>query len=458
MKIKAIFLVLLLLIGAAIATNYLFSFNAQSSADEIVLFLNLIFGGSIGWLTYTGVLKPLKKINASVREIVKGDHEHVVTIDIQNEFGELSTSIDQLREELYISEQMIANVETGQFERNDAFTEQSSFRLIEAMHRMQQKLQDVATSDEQRNWATQGLAQFADILRNTYSSRQELADTIISTLVKYVKANQGGLFVVDDDNPADVHLAMAACYAYERKKYQQKRIEIGEGLIGQIYLEKDTVFLTDIPTDYVHVTSGLGKATPTCILMVPLKVNEAVEGVIELALFRELKSYEIEFVEKLAESIASAVSSAKITERTHKLLEETHLQTEALRSQEEEMRQNMEEMQTTQEEMYRMQHKAQQNEANLQAIINCTEDSITAIDRDYRIILMNDVLRHRYAHSQFKDFKEGICVLDYLGEARDTWKDYCDRALNGEKYNFMLKSIVQGEDSHRHYFLGPITD
>jgi GAF domain-containing protein len=132
-----------------------------------------------------------------------------------------------------------------------------------------------------------------------------------------------------------------------------KQIAVGEGLLGQAYLEKDTIYLTDIPAGYLQITSGLGEANPACLLIVPLKTQDSVEGVLEIASFREFEDHEIAFVEKLAESIAAAIASVRINERTQNLLQEARQQAEELRSQEEEMRQNMEELVATQEEMKR---------------------------------------------------------------------------------------------------------
>ena len=111
--------------------------------------------------------------------------------------------------------------------------------------------------------------------------------------------------------------------------------------------------MKEVPPSYINITSGLGDATPKCILIVPLTHEENVEGIIELASFNVLQEHEIQFVEKLAESLASYVASNRINMKTKDLLARFQQQSEELRAQEEEMRQNMEEMQATQEEIHR---------------------------------------------------------------------------------------------------------
>ncbi|MBN2166575.1 MAG: PAS domain S-box protein [Marinilabiliaceae bacterium] len=205
--------------------------------------------------------------------------------------------------------------------------------------------------EEQRNWVTEGLAQFGEILRGSNNNLEELSYNIINYLVTYLKINQGGFFLLNNINEeASKTFEMTACVAYDRKKFADKSINWGEGLIGRCALEKQTIYMTDVPDDYITITSGLGESTPCSILIVPLKVNDEIHGVIELASFKDFQSFEIGFVEKIAESIASTISTVKINIQTADLLRETQMQAEKMSQQEEELRQNLEEMQATQEE------------------------------------------------------------------------------------------------------------
>jgi PAS domain S-box-containing protein len=130
-------------------------------------------------------------------------------------------------------------------------------------------------------------------------------------------------------------------------------------MAGQAWQEGDIIYLTEVPQDYIKIVSGLGDANPTSVLIVPLKVNELIFGVVEIASFNTFQDYEMEFVQKIAESIASTISSVKVNARTQHLLEESQELTEQMRAQEEEMRQNMEELQATQEEMQRSQSETE---------------------------------------------------------------------------------------------------
>jgi GAF domain-containing protein len=100
----------------------------------------------------------------------------------------------------------------------------------------------------------------------------------------------------------------------------------------------------------------LGGAEPHFPIIVPVKSENKVYGILEIASFRVMEEHEIKFLERISQSIASAIASATTNLKTQRLLKETQLQTEKLRAQEEEMRQNMEELQAIQEQMERDKH------------------------------------------------------------------------------------------------------
>ncbi len=218
---------------------------------------------------------------------------------------------------------------------------------------------------EKRQWSAQGLAMFADILRAHHSDSQKMFDNIVSNLVKYIGANQGALFLIEGENE-DRSLQLVATYAYDRKKYIQKTVPVGEGVLGQAVLEKSPVYMTAVPKQYIQITSGLGDAVPRSLLVSPLLVNEEVFGVIELASFQKFEPHVQEFVGRIGESIASTISTVRVSEKTKTLLEELQQQTEEMKSQEEEMRQNMEELVATQEEMQRKEQEYLQRIAELE--------------------------------------------------------------------------------------------
>lgn len=322
----------------------------------IILFLGAIV---IALFTIRSIIKPIGKLKSVLTLMTKGvlpDRKLKVTND---EIGDMVSALNTFISGLRKTSEFSMEIGRGNFDSD--FTPLSEDDTLgNSLLDMRKNLQQAAENekirkkeDEERNWITQGLAKFGDILRQNNDNMEELSYSIISNMVKYMSANQGGMFIINDDDKDDVVLEMTAAYAYDRRKFADKTIHEGEGLVGTCYLEKKTIYMTDVPDSYLNITSGLGKANPRCILIVPLKVNEEIFGVIEIASFNKFEKYHVEFVEKVAESIASTISTVKINTRTAQLLEESKQQSRQLIQQEEEMRQNLEELQATQEESAR---------------------------------------------------------------------------------------------------------
>jgi methyl-accepting chemotaxis protein len=325
----------------------------------VAAFINLIVL-AIGYLLISKrLLNPLNTIKKTAEQIKDGDLSTGVAYNRDDEVGKVAAAINNLIDNLKNATDFIQHIGKGelnaQYKGVDTRTNVAENTLVGSLLQMRDQMITVAEAEKQRKWSTEGLAHFVGILRSNIDDNAAFTHNIISNIIEYLKANQGALFLVNDDNENDIHLELTACYAYSKRKYLHKRIEIGEGLVGQAYLEQDIIYMTEIPQDYVSIKSGLGGANPASLLIVPLKVNDKIHGIIEIASFNTFQPYEIEFIEKLGENIASTLSSVKINSKTRKLLEESQGLTEQMRAQEEEMRQNMEELEATQEEMRRTQ-------------------------------------------------------------------------------------------------------
>ena len=331
---------LFLLLAIAILAFYL-SEKYKFMQPEFALFTLL----GLSSLTYLLIRQSYQR---SFKELKKA------VLSSENEEGDevrlIIESHKQMQQSIQSATEFIRKIENGNLE--GAHIEITNDALGASLVSMKEHLTKISKQEQERFWVSEGLAKFSELLRANEGDISLLGVNVLSFLTKYIKANQGALFIVKDDE-SEEYLELVACYAYDKKKYLTKKIAKGQGLAGRAWIEQDTVYMTKVPQNYVEITSGLGQANPSCILIVPLKVNEEVFGVIELASFSLIPKHQIEFIEKLSESLASTISMVKVNERTRKLLEESQELTEQMRAQEEEMRQNMEELTATQEELQR---------------------------------------------------------------------------------------------------------
>ncbi len=313
----------------------------------------------ISIITIRSQIGPINYIKKILIQMGRGILPNEKIKERNDEIGEIAVALNSLVKGLKDISNFSIEIGKGNF--NSEFTPLSKDDILgNSLIKMREELRNAVMEeqkrkreDEQRNWATQGIAKFSEILRQNNNDLNELSNSIISNLVNYLNANQGGIFIVNQDEKEGTVLEMTGCYAYNRQKYLQKKYLPGEGLVGRCYLEGETIFLTDIPKDYIKITSGLGEDNPTCLIVVPLMHNDIVYGVVELASFSQFEPYQIEFVEKIATSIASTISVVKINIETTKLLEQSRQQTEEMAAQEEELRQNLEELRAIQEESAR---------------------------------------------------------------------------------------------------------
>ncbi len=279
--------------------------------------------------------------------------------------------------------------------------------------------------DEQRHWAAEGMALFGEILRQNNDNIEELTFQVIRNLVSYVGANQAAFYLVDDDDETDIHFRMTACYAYERRKFANKIIPWGDGLVGACALEKEKIVLKKVPDSYLSITSGLGKANPKFLMLIPLKMNDIVHGIIELASFNPFEKYQEEFIDKVSESVATTIATVKINIRTAKLLRESREQAEELALKEEQMRQNMEEFQAAQEE-------ASRQSAKFISFSNSVNHTMIRADFDVDGTLL-------YANTKFLQKLEYVSNSEVEGKHISMFINKKDRVWFDEIWNSLSK-------------------
>lgn len=338
------------------ASTYIFweSILIGLAGIAVLLYITLFFSRRY-------IVNPIKRITGILKRISIGhvDLDMLSSEDQKDEMGEMFSYLNSNINGLFKKTDFAHNIGDGNLDTQLELLSDEDL-LGKSLIHMQQSLKIAQEAekirkaeDEKRQWTNAGLAKFGEILRQNNDKLDVLSAEIVKNIVQYINANQGGLFIYNDDEVGSIHFELLATYAFNRQKFIKKQILLGEGLVGTCALEKQTIYLTEIPENYIEITSGLGEARPRCLLIVPLQIEEKVLGILEIASFTEIEQYQIDFVEKLAQSIASTLTSVRTSIRTASLLAKTQQQSEEMSAQEEEMRQNMEELQATQEEAAR---------------------------------------------------------------------------------------------------------
>ena len=326
-------------------------FFSSENFPAIIASLLVVIG--IGYFVYhyfkKEIIKRINFVRETQEKLSRGEIVRIENSSInEDEIGQIIKTLSVLADNIKEKAAFADEIAKGNLQASLQDVDEKDI-LGNSLANMRNQLKTSTEADKQRNWSAEGMAQIGILLRS-YQSSEDLYYSIISFLVKYTRANQGGIFLVNEN---DQTLELKACYAYEKRKIISKTISVDEGLLGQCFKEKGTIHLTDIPQHYITITSGLGGSNPRSILIVPLKTADAIFGVMEIASFNLFSKHEIDFIEKISESIASSVGTVLVNERTKIMVTQLQEQTEMMKSQEEEMRQNMEELAATQEEMLR---------------------------------------------------------------------------------------------------------
>lgn len=294
-------------------------------------------------------------------------------------------------------------------------TPEAGDELGNALVEMRRNLKESDQRERNEKYIHTGMTEINLIIRQNNTDVEAMCSKLIAFIIRHLNANQGGVFVTELEGEETV-LVLKACYAYNRKKFLDKKLLPGDGLVGQCYLEGSRVYLREVPKNYISISSGLGEALPRVVVLTPLKNENSVEGVIEVAAFNELEKHKLDFLDKAAESISSALYSSKISEKTRRLYEESTQRAEQLRAQEEEMRQNLEELTATQEVIRR---NSLEMEGRMEGI-NRSGISFIEFNREGMVTMANDNF------------------LEMMGYRLET--------LRGKPHNVLLKGSSNRED------------
>ncbi|MFH1076855.1 MAG: response regulator [Pseudomonadota bacterium] len=320
---------------------------------------------AVGDLSYTdfasGKKDEIGVLGASFREVVDS-YKELTEVCESIAIGDFSRSVrvrgesDTLAKAVNeMAGHLMGVVKQANSIANGDYTTQVSPRsekdeLGAALFHMTGKLREVTTKNEKaleeaqalvqkverENWIREGQALLVDRMRGEQPN-EDLCQNIISFISERTQAEIGSVYIIDSKDRNVLRLM--GTYAYDIRDRLAKTYQIGAGLIGQAALDRNIRVLSDLPSDYVKISSSLGEAFPKNILLVPFIYDEKVEGVIELGSFHSFSEAEIAFLERVSGNIAVAKVSADARGQMEDLLNTSQHLAEDLQNQQEELSQ-----------------------------------------------------------------------------------------------------------------------
>lgn len=355
MKLRLSFTFRIILPYLIIAAFFLAIFIREiTEGDSPVIWL------SAGGLLATMILAALhnrwlgmtfQRARSLIGKLARGTIPDFKATDSGGEVGELEGNLEKhvsrMRDVASFARALASGDFTGRFDKLGREDELGD-SMLSLKHSLVSTLEESESrrrEEEYRTWSAQGIARFSNLFREAEDNLEGLSCLLMKELVEYTEADIGALFIARDREDGGKRiLEISGSYAFDRQKHVRRSFEFGEGLVGRVAQEKEPVYITDLPPDYIKIRSGLGEEAPGSILLVPVLLDNQVLGIIELASLGEMPSHQIDFIRRLGEALATTLSRMKANLRTRELFEQTSKQAEKLASQEKVFRQQMQQM------------------------------------------------------------------------------------------------------------------
>jgi hypothetical protein len=284
------------------------------------------------------LVKPIMEMRSIIVRMGRGEVPESKMSFKVDELSEMANALNTLVVGSRNYQNFANNIGKGRLDTD--FTPLSSEDILgNSLLSMRESLRKNAVEDKIRVWMAQGLAEMNELLRSQGEIESELYNKMLRFVVRYTKSNQGSIFLLDEGTG---DLELVACYAWDKRKFLQKKIGIGQGIAGQCALEKEVIYLTNLPDDYIKITSGLGESNPKSLLVVPVKVEDRILGVLEIASFSKFEKHEIDLIKKFSDNLASAIHFQQAKRENKSLVEKAQQQqAEEVQSRQDQFGQNL---------------------------------------------------------------------------------------------------------------------
>lgn len=278
----------------------------------------------------------------------------------------------------------------GDFDKSDFGDLNKNDLLTKSLIRMRNNLVKNRELENVNIWINNGKEYISTELRK-YNDINDLSFNVIKQILDYCNITQGRFYIYKDESK---EFSLTAAYAYKRKKFIDQSFKIGEGLLGQAAYERLSIYRTEIPENYVSITSGIiTDKKPGSIFIMPLISESKVQGIIEIAdIQNQIPQKVISLMEEIGPIIGQVLFSVQVNLNTEKLLHEAQTLAEELKENEEELQQNAEEMRMTHEELEKSNNELERqiqevesSKTRLHSLLENASEIITIFDAKGRI-------------------------------------------------------------------------
>ena len=254
----------------------------------------------------------------------------------------LTDNVNELAANLTTQVRAIAEVAIavtkGDLTRSIAVEAQGEVAVLkDNINQMIANLRETTQKNTEQDWLKTNLAKFTRMLQGQ-RDLETVSKLILSELAPLVSAQHGVFYLMDTNDDHKLFLKLLSTYAYRERKSLANRFRMGEGLVGQCALEKERILLTEVPENYIKISSGLGEYSPLNVVVLPVLFEGQVTAVIELASFRRFSEIHLTFLDQLTESIAIVLNTIAASMRTEELLKQSQSLAEELQTQQAELR------------------------------------------------------------------------------------------------------------------------
>ncbi|WP_400766218.1 response regulator [Methylosinus sporium] len=307
--------------------------TAALSVRKLIAFDSAVVVDTYGALTAQNLedhRERLHHVASVMRAVTEGDLER--HIDLAGPSDILGLSLNDLVDSLRGVAREMEAIAGGDYSAQPS-PRSDKDQLGKSLQAMTRALREAAERNDHQMWLAEQETALAQAMSGNPTMR-ELAQRVLALLCRALSAQVGAQYVAEDGGAT---LRLAGAYAGVSGMREQWRL--GEGLVGQVALDKRRIIVTDIPEDGLAIHWGLGQTPPRHLLIFPLLHEGETRGVIELGALQPFCERRLAILDFVSSGVGQAISSAEARGRIEQLLEESRAQGEELTAQQEELRQ-----------------------------------------------------------------------------------------------------------------------